>query len=691
MENLPVANSVLFPVTSLTAPPSTGGSVEFPFDVKTDNESAFTVRRSSDGKVILVVDTTGASLAIHGDLSVYGTTTFVDAPLSISDNLIALGSGNTTNDFDLGIYGVLNDGVAKYAGIYYDHSSGRFKAAYSLVEPAPNMVSAVLMDFQVAGLYSSTLTGTLQTASQPNVTSLAGLLSINTSLNGILSCSSGVLSGGTATTDMLTEGVVNLYYANSRARGAISGSNGISYNSGTGVISLNATYAATFASMILSNLTGLRLVSSSSGGQLISTVLASWINGTTNQVIVADAGSGAVTLSLPQSIGTGSSPTFTGLTLSGVTPSSILNVGAGGSVGAVGIGASLSYAAGGLNTIQDIRTSASPTFAGLTLSGLTTSRILAISALGAISVVTVSSNLQYTGGTLDTIQGIGTTATPTFAGLTLSGLTASALVYLNGSKAAASVVLGSNLTLTSGTLDTVQAIGTGSSPTFLGVTLNGSTSGYTKLTTAASSGSNLLVFPAAAPSASNVLSVASVVTGTPNTINLQWSAPSGGSSAPQQYGQAYLKRYLRNTGPNSGWVRLDAFSSGGTDSLVLDGATSEFKLHSTGGGLQFTGAAAVVEISYNINSNGVSSRFTVAIGAGTPTPTEAYNAGSGTYGSIRLTANRNDDGAGQCYHASRFIATLATNNAILLYGSTLASNVQDAVSGNICARVLWYT
>ncbi len=47
------------------------------------------------------------------------------------------------------------------------------------------------------------------------------------------------------------------------------------------------------------------------------------ITGTANQVI-ASASTGAVTLSLPQSIGTGSSPTFTGLTLSGIANTAVV-------------------------------------------------------------------------------------------------------------------------------------------------------------------------------------------------------------------------------------------------------------------------------------------------------------------------------------------------------------------------------
>ena len=39
-------------------------------------------------------------------------------------------------------------------------------------------------------------------------------------------------------TDSLTEGSTNLYYTNARSRGALSGTNGITYNSGTGVIEL---------------------------------------------------------------------------------------------------------------------------------------------------------------------------------------------------------------------------------------------------------------------------------------------------------------------------------------------------------------------------------------------------------------------------------------------------------------------
>lgn len=83
-------------------------------------------------------------------------------------------------------------------------------------------------------------------------------------------------------TGMLTEGV-NLYYTDARSRGAISAGSGISYNSSTGVIS-------------------------STGGGVLS------ISGTANQVLAngtsGSAQTGAVALTLPQSIGTSSAVRF---------------------------------------------------------------------------------------------------------------------------------------------------------------------------------------------------------------------------------------------------------------------------------------------------------------------------------------------------------------------------------------------
>jgi len=67
----------------------------------------------------------------------------------------------------------------------------------------------------------------------------------------------------------------------------------------------------TFDSLILDDLTASRLVATDGSEKLVSVAnLASWIAGTANQITVTDDSDGTVTLSTPQDLGTGSSPTF---------------------------------------------------------------------------------------------------------------------------------------------------------------------------------------------------------------------------------------------------------------------------------------------------------------------------------------------------------------------------------------------
>ena len=79
-----------------------------------------------------------------------------------------------------------------------------------------------------------------------------------------------------------------------------------------------------FSSLTLSDLTASRLVASNADKLLISSDLASWVTGTANQVVVADDSDGTITLSTPQDIHTGATPTFAGGTftdvVTGVTP-----------------------------------------------------------------------------------------------------------------------------------------------------------------------------------------------------------------------------------------------------------------------------------------------------------------------------------------------------------------------------------
>lgn len=79
----------------------------------------------------------------------------------------------------------------------------------------------------------------------------------------------------------------------------------------------------TFVGLTLTSLTASRLIQSD-GSKGLSSVsdLTAWIAGTTNQITVTDNADGTVTLSAPQDIHTGASPTFAGLTSTGTIDAS---------------------------------------------------------------------------------------------------------------------------------------------------------------------------------------------------------------------------------------------------------------------------------------------------------------------------------------------------------------------------------
>lgn len=98
------------------------------------------------------------------------------------------------------------------------------------------------------------------------VLSVTGGLTIG-SLGGVLKASSGVVSGSATTTD-LTEGS-NLYFTNARARGAVSATSPLSYDSGTGVFSLPAFDHGYLSGLTDDDHTIYALLAGRSGGQTL--------------------------------------------------------------------------------------------------------------------------------------------------------------------------------------------------------------------------------------------------------------------------------------------------------------------------------------------------------------------------------------------------------------------------------------
>jgi hypothetical protein len=155
--------------------------------------------------------------------------------------------------------------------------------------------------------------------------------------------------------------------------------------------------------------------------------LTAFVDGTTNQITATNDGDGSVTLSTPQDIHTGASPTFADMTLS--TPSSIYSLNHDSFTGFV--------------ANEHINHSSVSILAGTGLSGggdITTTRTLSLSHLGLQDLadpggdriffwddsesksdwLTTGDSVAITTTTLDTIQDIRTSASPTFAGVTIS-------------------------------------------------------------------------------------------------------------------------------------------------------------------------------------------------------------------------------------------------------------------------------
>jgi len=88
--------------------------------------------------------------------------------------------------------------------------------------------------------------------------------------------------------------------------------------------SFKAESEPTFAALSLSGLTENRLLAGNGDKELVSTALASWMAGTTNQITVTDDGDGTVTLSGPQDLHSTATPQFAKLGLGKAPAANIL-------------------------------------------------------------------------------------------------------------------------------------------------------------------------------------------------------------------------------------------------------------------------------------------------------------------------------------------------------------------------------
>jgi hypothetical protein len=227
-----------------------------------------TVTVTVDGSTALTVDASG--VVVSGNFTVSGTTTTVNSnTIALADNIITLNSDTTgaptqnagvevERGDEANVQLRWNEGSQKWTftnnGATYvpmatstdDLTEGSTNQYFSTTR-ARNAINAS----SATGVSYNSTTGAISLGSIPN----SSLTNNSITING-----ASVALGGTrtlTTDDVADTGATNKYFTNTQARNAVSVSGtGLSYNSGTGVISSNATNANTASTVVARDASG---------------------------------------------------------------------------------------------------------------------------------------------------------------------------------------------------------------------------------------------------------------------------------------------------------------------------------------------------------------------------------------------------------------------------------------------------
>ena len=104
----------------------------------------------------VIMDIQNESINIKGDLTVEGSTALQELTLSsIDTGLFRVGDSNTADSWDIGFYGVYNDGTEKYAGLLRDASDP--KKYFKVFEETTDEPGTTVNIISLAPLQSSEL------------------------------------------------------------------------------------------------------------------------------------------------------------------------------------------------------------------------------------------------------------------------------------------------------------------------------------------------------------------------------------------------------------------------------------------------------------------------------------------------------------------------------------------------------
>ena len=267
------------------------------------------------------IELTGSTVSFLGNIVVYGTQSVINSEnLAINDNLIYLNEGSSITNPDLGIVGNYNDGVYAHSGIFRDASDGgAWKVFKGLTTEPSGTIDTSNAGFALADFKAAVITGTSFNGS---INATNGVVSGSSQIIGILS-SLNTYTGSNDTT--------NTTQNNRLTALEVSASTALSTNNtqDTSITNLNS-FTSSINTTIKNKLNTDTVISGSSQVQLDSAsgnitlstqttgdYVASLVGGT-GVTISNNSGEGATpTIAIGQSVATSASPTFAGLTING--------------------------------------------------------------------------------------------------------------------------------------------------------------------------------------------------------------------------------------------------------------------------------------------------------------------------------------------------------------------------------------
>jgi len=563
-------------------------------------------------KVLTITGTTGTAGIVAATSYIQAAEGFYSPGTSAST--VNIPSGGVTA---LSLISVRNDGTN---GLHLVRNSGSNQRSYSLGVGSGGKLtlkdetgSTVRLEMDSSGTF--TIGSTTAIDQSGNITATGTVQSAGVNVTGSATNSLQVPTGGITA---LTGTFDALYLTSTTSTPATPSSSYASFTHKTGnVFHYYDPQATTWKTVDFSN---------------VGTGVTS-VTGTTNQVSVS-ASSGAVTFSLPQSIHSGATPTFSTLTLSS-SASNALNL-TSGSVSAVGVSVTGSaynsiqaptagiYAGLGLTADQALYLKSFATatmnapsggyggFAHKTgttywlYNGSSWAQIDLSTVGGGVTAVAVGTGLSTTGSTGSiTLTNTGVTSNVAGTGISVSGATGAVTITNSG---VTSLTGTSNRVTVSGstggiTISGPQDIHSGASPTFAALSITSSASNAISVT-----GSISAAGYSASGSATN-----------------QIQAASGGVTAKYLVGTTSFT-LVADTAANAG------LSSAGQGRLYVDSTSNKFRI-STDGGAYVDLLTTITGTSNQVVASAANGAITLSL------PQSIHSSATPTFDSLTLNSS----------------------------------------------------